>query len=322
MDNFQTFDLHFEDLPEEIKKERKILSRTVTALTLSAIISYSLLFLMEFIIYLFFPSVTQSSWFLLGINDFFSLCVLGIFALFTMKIPAVKPVEMTKMTLISFLGYICASIAIMVAGSMIGNFISELVGSIFNREVENVVSELVAENGTWQLVVFVVITGPILEELIFRKLLIDKLSRYGSKFSISLSAILFGLFHGNFYQFFYAAGIGIILGYIYVTCGKIRYSIILHMILNFLGSVVPVYLEKFSQSTNQILQNTTMIYSISYLLTIPLGVMFIIKEIKNSKFYLLDGVLVKPSKMLPSNFGLIFFGIYIVSIFILNIIFV
>ena len=50
----------------------------------------------------------------------------------------------------------------------------------------------------------------------FRKLIIDRMSIYGDKLAIIVSSIAFGLFHGNFYQIFYATLIGFILGYVLV----------------------------------------------------------------------------------------------------------
>ncbi len=47
----------------------------------------------------------------------------------------------------------------------------------------------------------VVIGAPIVEELLFRKLLIDRTIGYGEKISVLLSGTLFGLAHGNFQQF-------------------------------------------------------------------------------------------------------------------------
>ncbi len=89
----------------------------------------------------------------------------------------------------------------------------------------------------WQIV-FVVILAPIFEELLFRKLLIDRIYGYSEIAAILLSGFMFGLFHKNLQQFIYATVIGIIFAYIYIRTGRLRYSIILHMLINFMGSVV------------------------------------------------------------------------------------
>ena len=83
-----------------------------------------------------------------------------------------------------------------------------------------------------------VILAPLLEELICRKLLIDRTVRYGEKLSVLMSGLIFGLLHQNLFQFFYAFALGSVFAYVYVRTGRIRYTIILHAIVNFLGAVV------------------------------------------------------------------------------------
>ena len=55
--------------------------------------------------------------------------------------------------------------------------------------------------------------------------------------AVLISGIAFGLVHGNFYQFFYAAGIGMLLGYVYLRTGNVLHTIGLHMCINMVGSV-------------------------------------------------------------------------------------
>ena len=68
--------------------------------------------------------------------------------------------------------------------------------------------------------------------------------KYGERNAMMLSALMFGLFHMNLFQFFYAFGIGLIFAYIYIKSRKIGYSIAFHMIINFMGSVVAVLVSK------------------------------------------------------------------------------
>ena len=98
-----------------------------------------------------------------------------------------------------------------------------------------------------------------LEELVFRKCLLDRLGRYGEKTPLLFSALCFGLFHMNLYQFFYATALGLVFGYVYLRSGRLRYPVFLHMIINFMGSVVAPWvlscldlekLQAFSESTS------------------------------------------------------------------------
>ncbi|MBQ7333836.1 MAG: CPBP family intramembrane metalloprotease [Clostridia bacterium] len=137
--------------------------------------------------------------------------------------------------------------AFMMAGNLIGQSLNASISNIFGIEINNTTADLITEAPIWLVFILVVILAPIVEELIFRKLMIDKLSRYGDTVAIIVSAVAFGLFHGNFYQFFYAAFLGLLLGYVYCKSGKVKYTIIYHMIINFLGSVAVIPLLKYEE---------------------------------------------------------------------------
>lgn len=83
----------------------------------------------------------------------------------------------------------------------------------------------------------VIIIGPIIEELIFRKILLGKLLE---KFSnrpikaIVYSALIFGIVHLNIIQGVAAFGGGIILGLIYYYTKSIKATIFAHILNNFL----------------------------------------------------------------------------------------
>ena len=83
-----------------------------------------------------------------------------------------------------------------------------------------------------------VILAPIIEEYIFRKQFIDRMNVYGGGLAVVTSALMFGLFHGNLSQLFYAFALGLVFGYIYLKTGRLRYCVGLHMLINFLGSVL------------------------------------------------------------------------------------
>ena len=116
------------------------------------------------------------------------------------------------------------------------------LGAYITGSNTNVVQSLIYADDSWLYlfvgIIVVGILGPILEELIFRKFVIDHTSKYGFGASILLSALTFAIFHGNFQQFFYALGLGILFGYIYANTGKLRYTIGLHMLYNLYASAL------------------------------------------------------------------------------------
>lgn len=127
----------------------------------------------------------------------------------------------------------------------------------------NVVGELMTMSNSWGFIILGVlvigIVAPIVEEIIFRKVLIDNMCKYGIVAAVMLSALLFGLFHGNLSQFFYAWGLGIIFGFVYAYTGKIIYTILLHMAVNLYSSGILVVLNNLvnHNAFDKIIENTT-----------------------------------------------------------------
>ena len=155
----------------------------------------------------------------------------------TRKIPA-RDIPKTKIGFFGFIPYIFMTFAILVPGMIVGTMVHRLITLPFGGDGSNVVAELLVGSNPIPRIIVIGILAPIFEELIFRKLLIDRLSRYGSFIAIIVSGLFFGLFHGNFSQFFFATGIGFLFAFLYSKTGKIHLTIILHMIVNMYTSVI------------------------------------------------------------------------------------
>lgn len=129
--------------------------------------------------------------------------------------------------------FIC--IGVMSAGNLLGRGFMFFFGT---GNTENVVDVVVADSSLWFSTIIMVIIGPVVEEILMRKLVIDRILIFGEKTAVLISGLIFGLIHGNFYQFFYAFALGLIFGYVYVRTGRVRNTIFLHMLINFIGSVL------------------------------------------------------------------------------------
>lgn len=131
-------------------------------------------------------------------------------------------------------------IAIMYSSNLIGTFIVMIVGMLKGNAVDNVVLDIATSANMGITFVYMVILAPILEEFIFRKLIVDKTLKYGQGVAIVMSGVMFGLFHGNLSQFVYAATMGMFLAFLYVKTGNLKITIGIHMIVNFMGAIVSV----------------------------------------------------------------------------------
>lgn len=82
------------------------------------------------------------------------------------------------------------------------------------------------------ITIAVCIVAPITEEFIFRGFILQPLRRYGDSFAIIISAVLFGLIHGNISQTPFALLFGLLAGYVTVKSNSIIPATILHFINN------------------------------------------------------------------------------------------
>lgn len=156
-------------------------------------------------------------------------------------VPSV-PISRHRMTFGQCLIAFLMCYAVMYLSNLVGVVITQVIGLFKGSSVNNILMDIVTEISPWTALFLMVLCAPVMEELIFRKLLIDRTVKYGEKVSVLFSALFFGLFHGNLNQFVYAFTLGAFFGFIYVKTGRIRYTIGLHMVVNFLGSVAGMFL--------------------------------------------------------------------------------
>ncbi len=222
-----------------LQEDRRYFSRIgwgFSAMLLSAMLLQILLGLLS----LFAPDFSQSPWYVWILGSIPLYFVGGPLCLLVVSVGL--PRVYIRDHKLGF-GTLCVCFAICYAILYIGNFlgssVNSLIGLLRGGTVENPVDALLAGQNLWLTTLFVVLIGPLAEELLCRKLIIDRLAPYGDKTAIFVSALIFALLHGNFQQCFYAFGVGLVLGYVYIRCGRLRYTIGLHILLNFSGSVLP-----------------------------------------------------------------------------------
>lgn len=102
-----------------------------------------------------------------------------------------------------------------------------------NDFVKDLVLQIAQYDGVWGFLA-IVIAAPVLEELIFRGIILDGfLKRYSPVKSILVSSALFGIFHMNPWQFITAMLLGSFIGWVYYRTRSVGSAIFIHMINNF-----------------------------------------------------------------------------------------
>ena len=228
------------------------------------------------------PWIGQDTWMVLCIIFMYPLA-LFLYWLILQMVPKARQNWTYPMGVGRFLGWFVICMGGVYFGNLIGQFLMAVVSAITGQPMVNQVEEMIMDMSLWAVIVSAVILAPIMEELIFRKLVLDRLAGYGPAVAMVVSALVFGLAHGNFYQFFYAFLLGLIFAYIYLRTGKVRYSMMLHMMVNFCGSVIPILLLRVADE-NEVAAILASVTQLTFMGVFMLGglILFICKwkEIK------------------------------------------
>lgn len=165
------------------------------------------------------------------------------------NMPTVQP-EVHKMSVGQFLLSAIMCFSLMYCSNLVGTILTTVIGLIKGSPVEmNAASQMAMDANMGLTFFFMVLCAPIVEEFVFRRLIVDRTLRYGQGVAIVTSGLMFGLFHGNLSQFVYAFALGMFFAFIYIKTGKLKFTIALHMIINFMGGIVSVLILKMLASS-------------------------------------------------------------------------
>ena len=98
----------------------------------------------------------------------------------------------------------------------------------------------------WFYLILLLIFNPVFEEILFRKLVLNRLTPLGFKGAIIVSALLFALPHlysQGIAQVPYTFAIGLVLAWITIKTGKLWPAILLHSLSNIYGAYLPMGLN-------------------------------------------------------------------------------
>ena len=226
------------------------------------------------------PAFESNGWFrYLLIAVSFYLIGFPLCCLILKRIPDGDKREEESLTFGGFIKFFLISYFVMVLLNLFTMGFLLVVGKVKGADVVNPLEGVISNSSIWATIIFAGILSPIIEEILFRGVMLNKLRTYGDKIAIITTALLFGLFHENFSQFFYAVGLGVVFAYVTLKTGTIKYSIGLHIMINMMGSVI---------GTKVLSSNTaTMIFGIVVWVFVIAGLILFIKDFK--KMSLLPG---------------------------------
>ena len=161
-------------------------------------------------------------------------------------------------------------------------------------------------------VVSIAIIPPIVEEMMFRGMILQGLRRFGDGFAVVASAALFGLYHANLVQIVFAFLSGLVLGFVVIRTNSLLPSILVHALNNGMAVMVQL-IERYQGTDAAVMVSTVQVVALFALGFISL-VYFLIKDRK----FFHAGVSYSPLRFsqkmgaLFSNLGVVLIMIYAV----------
>ena len=140
---------------------------------------------------------------------------------------------------------ISGGFAVSIMGQTTAALILSIIALIFSKtedfaQVAQALNSRSSMLANFLLYFYACLLGPVLEEIIFRGIVLDSMKEYNERFAIVFSSLIFGLMHCNFPQAINAFIIGLIFGTLYIRSGSLLPSVILHILMNTITSLSQV----------------------------------------------------------------------------------
>ena len=166
----------------------------------------------------------------------------------TEPVPLNKPADG-----ISFILAVVAGIGFCMLANIVTSYLTVFI-SLFGVEFTS--PDIAMPGGTVGVttsIIRVVIIAAIAEEISLRGYVMGNLRKYGDKFAILASALVFALMHGNLIQAPFALIAGFALGYFSIKTGTIWTGLAIHAANNFISTAITYAMDFLPEETVNII---------------------------------------------------------------------
>lgn len=203
----------------------------------------------------FYRNYTGNTYFSNAFDALFSLFVIGApfligYVLLRRKkrigdLPLGTPYDGKAAALLVFIG-----LAVCIAGSYITGIFGSIVESIFGITFTMPEDTTVLNNAPTILLYLLGMAAvpALVEEFAIRGVVMQSLRRYGDKFAIFMSALVFALMHGNMVQIPFAFIAGLMIGYAVTVTGSMWTGVAIHFLNNFVSVMMQVVQDNLPMS--------------------------------------------------------------------------
>ena len=186
----------------------------------------------------------------------YAISLLAPFLLFASvyRIPVRAAIPDGKLRFSFFLPACCLGLGVSMLGGASSWAILWLAQLLGFSPVPSQEVALPAEWGAALVVVLrLCLLGPIVEELVFRGLIMGSLRRFGDRLALAASAVLFSLAHQNFTQLPNTLIMGLLLGFFVIRSNCLWTGIVMHMVNNTVVLGLSLWMERLDETSGRLL---------------------------------------------------------------------
>lgn len=183
----------------------------------------------------FISSIT----FLLGqLSQLMALCIIVLWIKFRNKLSFENLFSFKLVPIIAVIPFIFSILGLNIILSELDNITRAIVPmSDFWLEIIEAMQN--TENSFWSSIISTAILAPIVEEILFRGLILRGfLKHYSVTKAIILSSLLVAIMYMNPWQFLIVFTLGLFMGWCFIKVKSITFCILVHMLFNSLGFIV------------------------------------------------------------------------------------
>ncbi len=225
---------------DELRLLRRSSTRAAGGAMVMLVISILLSFLMVLLTFLFGQVQGSLSTYLIY-NMTLYVLMMGLPVIFgtVLNRGQLRLYPRDRLSLSSAVPVVVGGLGLCIAANMVATHLMGFANSIGLFSVPNPLSQ----DGTLPILLLNLISTAVLpavlEEMLFRGVILQNLRRFGDGAAVVCSAALFGLMHANLIQVPFAFLLGLFMGYIMVKTG----NILLVMVIHFLNNAMSILLE-------------------------------------------------------------------------------
>ena len=155
-----------------------------------------------------------------------------------------------------------AGVGLCFIGDLATNYFAifaDSMGVTFNSYMQALAGDE-APQGAFGLLLYLLqgaLVPALVEEFVFRGVILQPLRKFGDWFAILSTALLFGLMHGNMTQVPFAIIAGVALGYVAVVSGSLWVSVAVHFFNNFIAVCASVIGDRYSDGASLLFSNVS-----------------------------------------------------------------